>query len=374
MEGGNVPPPPPVLQSPKKPSTNRVKGTPAYWKKFLYEVLAMVKQLGIPTFFLTLSCADLRWNELISIISKLNKLNLSDLDIINLSYQDRCNLLNSNPVLVARHFQYRVEIFFKEIVINSPLGKTKYYVIRVEFQVRGSPHIHSFLWMVNAPTLTKDNKEEYIEFVDNIIHAVLPDENEQPELYNLVKTYQMHRHSKTCRKYKNQACRFHFGKLFSKRTIVAEPLPSDIPESEKVLILQKRKEIVSKVKEYINLNLNPAKVNFFDRSRDDFVDVKSISEILCELDIDELEYEAALAVSDDNDFQLYLKRPTNSCFVNNYFDAGLLAWEASNRYSTITKLLLMCVVISPNKKMNVLKQCNRQLKKWLKTTLINFSK
>ena len=49
-----------------------IKGTPAYWKTFLAEVLAMAKQLGLPTFFMTLSCADLRWNELISIILKLN--------------------------------------------------------------------------------------------------------------------------------------------------------------------------------------------------------------------------------------------------------------------------------------------------------------
>ena len=48
------------------------KGTPAYWKRFLFEVLAMVKQLGLPTFFMTLSCADLHWNELVLIISKLN--------------------------------------------------------------------------------------------------------------------------------------------------------------------------------------------------------------------------------------------------------------------------------------------------------------
>ena len=34
-----------------------IKDTPA-WKNFLFEVLAMVKQLGIPTFFMTLSCAD----------------------------------------------------------------------------------------------------------------------------------------------------------------------------------------------------------------------------------------------------------------------------------------------------------------------------
>ena len=44
---------------------NTIKGTPAYWKKFLHEVWAMVKQLGIPTFCLILAFSDLRWNELI---------------------------------------------------------------------------------------------------------------------------------------------------------------------------------------------------------------------------------------------------------------------------------------------------------------------
>ena len=39
-----------------------IKGTPAYFKTFLHEVLAMVKQVGIPTLLLTLSCVDLRWN------------------------------------------------------------------------------------------------------------------------------------------------------------------------------------------------------------------------------------------------------------------------------------------------------------------------
>ena len=43
---------------------NSVKGTPAYWKRFLHEVLAMVKQFGISTCFLTLPCADLKWDEL----------------------------------------------------------------------------------------------------------------------------------------------------------------------------------------------------------------------------------------------------------------------------------------------------------------------
>ena len=40
-----------------------LKGTPAYWKQFLFDVLAMVKQLAIPTYFLTLPCGDQIENE-----------------------------------------------------------------------------------------------------------------------------------------------------------------------------------------------------------------------------------------------------------------------------------------------------------------------
>ena len=44
----------------------QIPGTPPYWQKFMYEVVAMVKQLGIPTWFMTLSCADLRWPGVVS--------------------------------------------------------------------------------------------------------------------------------------------------------------------------------------------------------------------------------------------------------------------------------------------------------------------
>ena len=60
-------------------------------------------------------------------------------------YHERCDTINKNPVLVVRHFQYRGEMFFKTVILNGSLGKTNYYVILVEFQVRGRPHVHSFL-------------------------------------------------------------------------------------------------------------------------------------------------------------------------------------------------------------------------------------
>ena len=128
-----------------------VKGTPAYWKQFLFEVLAMVKQLGIPTYFLTLSCADLRWDELPYIINKLNNLGLSDEELKNLSYQERTKLLNENPVLVARHFQYKVQVFFKELILDGPLGKTKYYALRIAFHKKGKPTCICFYMDIRCP-------------------------------------------------------------------------------------------------------------------------------------------------------------------------------------------------------------------------------
>ena len=47
------------------------------------------------------------------------------------------------------------------------------------------------------------------------------------------------------------------------------------------------------------------------------------------LDISKKDYEAALIILEDNDFHLFLKRPPNSFFVNNYFPDGFLAWEAN---------------------------------------------
>ena len=47
---------------------------------------------------MTLSCADLRWNELIHVIAKLEGKNLTEEEVLGLDYFERCKYLNSNPV------------------------------------------------------------------------------------------------------------------------------------------------------------------------------------------------------------------------------------------------------------------------------------
>ena len=67
------------------------------------------------------------------------------------------------------------------------------------------------------------------------------------------------------------------------------------------------------------------------------------------MEISRAEYEAALSISENKDFQLYLKRSPNACFVN-YFSDGLLAWETNldiqpvfNHYKTVA---YMCAYLS----------------------------
>ena len=154
---------------------------------------------------------------------------------------------------------------FKIIVLDRILGKVKYPAIRVEFQLRGSPHIQSILWTLDAPVLRKNNIDEYVRFVDSIVKAIVPNEFKDPELFQLVTTYQVHSHSRSCRKYKKG--KNHFGKRFTENTIVATSLPSDLSDEMKNSILSEREKILSKVKEYIDKNLDPKKTKYFEPNK-----------------------------------------------------------------------------------------------------------
>ena len=93
---------------------------------------------------------------------------MTDEQVEALSYNEKCSLLNLNPVVVAKHFQYRVETFFKDVLMTNanPIGKITYYALRIEFQMRGSPHLHALIWTSDCPILTHDNIQAYTEFVD----------------------------------------------------------------------------------------------------------------------------------------------------------------------------------------------------------------
>ena len=90
------------------------------------------------------------------------------------------------------------------------MGTVKDYWMRTEFQMRGSPHVHSFWWIEGAPKAdTVEGRQQAPQFVDQYISTMLPDSTADPELYRLVSILQVHRHSHTCYKHNRVTCRFN---------------------------------------------------------------------------------------------------------------------------------------------------------------------
>ncbi|XP_052393335.1 uncharacterized protein LOC127941915 isoform X1 [Carassius gibelio] len=199
-----------------------IRGTPPYWQSTQKDLFALVRQLGIPTFFASFSSADLRWPEMISTIIKQEGKNVK---ADELDWSEKCGLIRRNPVTAARMFDHRWHCFLRDVIMSSaqPIGKIVDYFYRVEFQQRGSPHVHCLFWVENAPTLNEDNEENdglVASFIDRYITCETPSEDET-DLFEIVNGVQKHsvRHSKTCRK-KKTVCRFNFPRPPSSRTFI----------------------------------------------------------------------------------------------------------------------------------------------------------
>ena len=71
------------------------RNSPPYFEKFKKDVLGMVRQLGLPTLFYSLSSADTGWISLLQCIGKVvDKVTYSDDFIKNeMSFEKKCQLV-----------------------------------------------------------------------------------------------------------------------------------------------------------------------------------------------------------------------------------------------------------------------------------------
>ena len=83
-----------------------IHGLPPYYQRTFYDLLAMICQLGTPTWFFTVSAADMKWPDLIQTIAKQYGVHYTDEEVAALSFEDKSNWLRCNPVTAARYFQY----------------------------------------------------------------------------------------------------------------------------------------------------------------------------------------------------------------------------------------------------------------------------
>ena len=152
----------------------------------------------------------------------------------------------------------------------APLGKIADWFYRVEYQQRGSPHIHMLIWLEDAPVYRCNNDSDVTTFIDKIITCKKPDND--PELVLLVNR-QMHRHCQTCRKKSKAECRFNFPQPPMKSTTILHPLGDDVSETE----VRKHKDTWKNISKHLNdmkegeditfdqllINLNVTEQNYY---------------------------------------------------------------------------------------------------------------
>ena len=81
-----------------------IRGSPTYWQKVLRDLFAMLKQLGIPTWFCSFSAAERRWPEILEAICVQQGLPIPE----NPDWTEYCEIINANPGTACRMFESRV--------------------------------------------------------------------------------------------------------------------------------------------------------------------------------------------------------------------------------------------------------------------------
>jgi hypothetical protein len=290
-----------------------VRGSPPYWQRALYKLIAAVKQFGIFTFFMTLSSADLKWIDCLNAILRQQGRLLSSSEINDLTWEEKCTILRSNPVTAARHFDYRLSQFYKTVVCSEakPLGNVLHYSYRIEFQKRGSPHAHCVLWIENAPS-PDDDEKKIADFIDKYITCKIPSKEENAELHHLVTSVQIHHHTQTCRK-KGTECRFGFSKLPSPKTIIAKA-----PENDNVVLANATVETAAHILADVHTKLSDT----------DLTNCSSLEDIVHSTGLTMDQYMFALGVTKQGK-TVVLRRDISERNVNYYNKYLLQAWEAN---------------------------------------------
>ena len=153
---------------------SKVPGTPQYWKQFRNELFARMEQLGQFHFFFTLSSAEMKWPEVTTSIlnseGNIDKIiynqgweetdenieiyfmgwendqgKIESLKSFKETQKDRHKFYKDHFLLITRLFDNRVKAFVNNILMANE--DVEHFSYRIEFQIRGMPHLHGVFWL-----------------------------------------------------------------------------------------------------------------------------------------------------------------------------------------------------------------------------------
>ena len=174
----------------------------------------MLRQFGLPTFFITLSAAETKWPELLVNLEKiLNNRHISQDESKRMEFSKMAELIRKDPITCARNFEHRTRCLMRNL-LNKPGGIFSPYLLedhfqRIEFQHRGSPHSHGLYWIRDAPLFESENVNSWRDCCNFIDQFITCQRTGDQNLETLVQ-YQLHKHSHTCKRKTKSGiiCRF----------------------------------------------------------------------------------------------------------------------------------------------------------------------
>ncbi|XP_050307506.1 uncharacterized protein LOC126744192 [Anthonomus grandis grandis] len=230
---------------------SRIAGSPAYWKHEKTKLLCMIRQFGIPTLFFTVSAAETAWPELIKVLAQVvDQKDVTLEEAASMPYLEKTRLIRTDPITCARYFDYRFKLLFKHMKSqNGPFKQNpiEHHYYRIEFQHRGSPHVHGLLWLSNAPKFqeTPESFKECAEFANRYITC-----NSDLESVRDIIQFNTHHHSKSCQKEVrgHKVCRYSIPYLPMDKSVILTPIKIDKTKeadlrkamSEKFLMIMRR--------------------------------------------------------------------------------------------------------------------------------------
>ena len=123
-----------------------LRGSSAYWGQRARDLQQMVRQLGPPCAYFTLSAADMQWPDL----QRHMPSQPSSVEAERDRQRRTASNVNDNPAITAWYFQKRFELFLATVI--KPLFKVTDHWFRYEWQARGSSHVHGLIWSRTAPS------------------------------------------------------------------------------------------------------------------------------------------------------------------------------------------------------------------------------
>ena len=113
-----------------------IRNSPAYLNKRKKDAFAMIRQLGFPSLFISQSCAETKWPELLRSLGQLvdNK-TYTDEEIQSMDWKTKCRLIKADSPTLVRYFEHRFLQFFNLVVKSShnPIHEVSDYFMRIEF-------------------------------------------------------------------------------------------------------------------------------------------------------------------------------------------------------------------------------------------------